>query len=109
MASNRGFGAGVLAAIPGAVDLLRVERAGSLPAALVHGLGNILALLIAFANLALRWDQQSSSVMWTGLALSTIIVTILLVTSWVGGELAYKHGVGVSTSIGEGSPRDGSA
>jgi uncharacterized membrane protein len=95
-----GIVTGLLAGLLGIVELLTVPRARQLTIAWVHGLGNVLALVLAFINLFLRWNDNSTPVYPTGLILSAAVVLILLVTGWLGGELAYRHGVGVSKTIG---------
>lgn len=101
-----GVGAGVVAALPGVVHLLCIETAGRLPSAWIRGLGNVLAVLIAFSNLSLRWDHESVSIVWTGLMLSALVVAILLATRWLGGELSYKHDATASNNMGKTPPDD---
>jgi uncharacterized membrane protein len=95
-----GLGAGLV----GLVDLLGVARARRLIIAWVHGVGNILALVLAFINVVLRWSDYGASADPTGLVLSIAVVLILLVTGWLGGELSYRHGIGVSEAIGSVPP-----
>jgi uncharacterized membrane protein len=95
---------GLIAGLAGIVELLGVRRARAMTTAWIHGLGNVLALVIAFVNIVLRWNDPAAPVNSTGLVLSLVVVAILLVTGWLGGELAYRHGVGVSEDIGENPP-----
>ncbi len=85
---------GALAALAGLTDFLTIRRARQ-AVGWFHFLGNAAALLIALANLWMRIDQPGAAVLPTGLVLSAIVVGILLVTGWLGGELAYRHKIGV--------------
>jgi uncharacterized membrane protein len=95
---------GLVAGLVGLVDLLGIQRARRLTMAWVHGVGNILALVLAFVNAVLRWSDYGASGNSTGLVLSIAVVLILLVTGWLGGELSYRHGIGVSEAIGSVPP-----
>lgn len=91
---------GLLAGLAGIVELLGVPRARAMTSAWVHGLGNVVALVLATVNIALRWNDAGGPPGSTGLVLSLVVVVILLVTGWLGGELSYRHGVGVSDNVG---------
>jgi uncharacterized membrane protein len=69
----------------------------------VHGAGNASALVLTLINILLRGDNYEAAVLPTGLILSGIVFLGLLVTGWLGGELSYRHGVGVSKSVGASS------
>jgi uncharacterized membrane protein len=94
---------GLLAGLAGIIELLGVQRARSMTSAWIHGLGNIVALVLAVVNIALRWSDHVGPADSTGLVLSLLVVAILAVTGWIGGELSYRHGVGVSDNIGRNS------
>ena len=85
---------GGAAAIFGLIDLVSVPRARALRIGWVHGLGNVTAMVITLINLLLRSAAPARTAS-SGLVLSVIAVAILLVTGWLGGELAYRHGIGV--------------
>jgi uncharacterized membrane protein len=55
---------------------------------------NVIAVLIEAANLYLRLDNPDF-IGSTGVYLSGLVVLILLYSGWKGGELVYRHGVGV--------------
>jgi len=99
-----GLVTGSAAGLVGLVDLLGVARARRLAIAWVHGVGNILALVLAFVNVVRRWSDYGASADLTGLVLSIAVVLILLITGWLGGELSYRHGIGVSEAIGSVPP-----
>jgi len=84
-----------LAALFGITDFLRERRIRALNAAWVHGLGNVLVLLLAVANAFVHSRDGYTSIVPTGLTLSALIVLILLVTGWNGWTMVYRHGVGV--------------
>lgn len=98
---------GLLAGLAGMIELLGLPRARAMTSAWIHGLGNVLALALAAVNIVVRWGDHVGAVNATGLVLSLIVVVILGVTGWIGGELSYRHGVGVSDNVGgtqSGSP-----
>lgn len=86
---------GALAAVLGLIDFLTIQRVRSLAAAWVHFLGNGLALALSLWNLLDRTSAATLGVTETGIVLSAIVVAILLVTGWLGGEMSYRHRIGV--------------
>lgn len=89
---------GVLAAVAGLIEFLTIRRVRSLAAGWIHFLGNAAAILLALANLLYRIDEgPGAGVLPFGLILSAVVVAILLVTGWLGGELVFRHRIGVST------------
>lgn len=91
-------GAGVvmggLAAVFGLIDFLTIERARG-PTGWAHFLGNLLAVVLSLVSLLLRIGNPAAAVLPTAIILSFIVVAILLVTGWMGGELAYRLKIGV--------------
>jgi uncharacterized membrane protein len=102
-------GAGVvmggLAAIFGIIDLLTIERVRS-ATGWTHFLGNLLVVVLSLVSLLLRRGDHAGAIAPAGLILSFIVVGILLVTGWLGGELAYRFKIGV---IEEGASPSGVA
>ena len=86
---------GALAAVLGLIDFLTIPYVRRRTAAWVHFLGNGVALVLALVNLLSRPEDPQAGVPDSGLPLSLIVVLILLVTGWLGGELAYRYRVGV--------------
>jgi uncharacterized membrane protein len=86
---------GALAAVFGLIDFLTIARARAGSTGWVHFLGNLVAVILALVSLLLRVGDPAAAVLPGGLVLSFIIVGILLVTGWMGGELAYRHKIGV--------------
>lgn len=92
------IGAGILmalvAALAGFADFLGDRRIRELSHAWQHMLANLLAVGLAAVNFVFRLDDPAA-VPSTGLLLSAAIVLILLFSGWRGGDLVYRHRVGV--------------
>ena len=95
-----GLVTGALAAVLGLIDFLTIGRAREHTAGWVHAIGNGAALALALASLLLRLGDEAAVLPW-GLALSAIITVIVAVTGYTGGELAYRHMIGVTGHGGE--------
>jgi uncharacterized membrane protein len=85
----------LFAAPAGMIDFFGDPRIRELRAAWIHGLGNVAALILSIFNCLIHTRDAYTSVVPTGLILSTLVVVILLVTGWNGWALVYRHGVGV--------------
>ena len=96
-----GLTSGLAASAVGMVDYLAIGRVRRLPSAHVHAAGNALAMLITAANLARRPRDDSRAPDRTDVGLSLATVALLGATAWLGGELSYRHGIGV---IADDSP-----
>lgn len=83
-----------LAALAGLVDFFGDRRVRSLRDARMHMIGNIMAVLVETVNLVLRLGDPVAGVS-TGVILSAVAVAILAFTGWKGGELVFRHRVGV--------------
>jgi uncharacterized membrane protein len=83
-----------LAAVAGLTDYMGDDRIRRSKDALKHMLANVTAVVLEIVNLAsrLRTDQQIPHL---GVILSAVVVLILLYSGWKGGELVYRHGIGV--------------
>lgn len=86
----------LLAALAGFTDLFSDARIRDLKVAWFHMGGNLLAVIVEAVNWYLRYDSGETAVIPTGLVLSIVAVLILLVTGWLGGEMVYRHRVGVT-------------
>jgi uncharacterized membrane protein len=84
-----------LAAVVGFIDFFGNARIRALRDAWLHMLGNVTAVVLALLSLLLRSADPARAVLPWGLALSTLIVLLILFTGWMGGELAYRHRVGM--------------
>lgn len=91
-----GLVSGAAAAVFGAADWTTIRPARSNAAGIVHAAGNAAALGLAYANLHRRRGRREAAVAQGGAALSAAVAGILGVTGWAGGELSYRHGIGVT-------------
>jgi uncharacterized membrane protein len=94
-----GLVVGLLAGLTGAIDYLTIQRAREHRAGKIHAAGNITGVILSAINLAIRWGDREAPILWTGLLLSLIIAAILTVTGWYGGELTFRHKMGVIVSM----------
>jgi len=86
----------LFAVIAGLIDFLGDVRIRNLRALWIHAVGNALALILSLFNVFIHSRDGYTSVVPTGLILSTLVVLILLVTGWNGWAMVYRHRVGVS-------------
>lgn len=92
---------GLVAGLAGAIEFFGVDRARHLDIGLLHGGGNVVVLGIVAVNYWLRQDWSAEQVIPTGLVLTVAAIGLSGVTGWLGGELAFRHGVGVSPKVGD--------
>lgn len=85
----------LVAALAGATDFWGRKEIRAYRAAWIHFLGNLAAVIVALVNLWLRWKEPAMISQPWCLALSFIVLAILGVTGWYGGELSYRHRIGV--------------
>lgn len=100
--TGAGLVMGAVAAVVGAVDFLTIPRARVHNDGWIHALGNIAVLGLAFWSLLLRRREKSSVVSTPPMLLSATIAGLLVITGWYGGELSYRHMIGV---VGHGAER----
>jgi uncharacterized membrane protein len=97
-ASNWVLGFGLvmaaLAAVAGLTDYLGDERVRRLADALKHMLANVTAVVLELVNFVLRL-KNPEFIGSTGVYISVLVVLILVYSGWKGGDLVYRHGVGV--------------
>ena len=87
----------LLAAVAGFTDFLGDRRVRALGHAWQHMIGNLAAVALAVLNLLIRWQDASASIVPTGLVLSALVAALIAFTGWRGGDLVFKHRVGVSS------------
>jgi len=85
----------VLAALAGLTDFLGDRRIRAIGDAWLHMLGNVTAVVIELINLALRWGHPEAALPSPGVYLSGVAVLLLAFTGWKGGNLVFRHRVGV--------------
>ena len=86
---------GLAAAAAGLTDFLTVARVRELRAAWIHLIGNVAALALAAISWLIRLPDAADAALPAGILLSIITAAILGVTGWYGGELSYRHKIGV--------------
>jgi uncharacterized membrane protein len=89
----------VAAAIPGIIDWLSIKDAGVKRIANWHARLNIIALIVFAISLYFRMQIGAHWVnyhMRVPFLVSFLGVILISISGWLGGELVYKHGVGVS-------------
>jgi uncharacterized membrane protein len=93
-----GLATGAAAGLSGAVDFIGRGRVRSHPAAWLHLGGNVAVMAVGTVSLALRArGREGDRAMLPGaLAMSAVAGALLVVTGWFGGELSYRHRVGVT-------------
>jgi uncharacterized membrane protein len=96
--TQAGIATGLMAGSLGAMDFLGREQVRAHGSAWVHAGGNLTAVALAAGSLGLRGSRPGRGPQPAPLALSTAIVAILGVTGWLGGELSYRHRIGVTRS-----------
>jgi uncharacterized membrane protein len=87
-----------LAAVAGLTDVLGDTQVRNLSTAWLHAGGNALAVLLELYNWYSRYVHGAAAVLPTGAILSVIVVLILLFTGWKGGEMVFRHRIGVLNS-----------
>lgn len=94
---------GTVAAALGAIDFLSIDRARVHRAGWVHAAGNVVVLVLAMANWFLRIADVTAHLLPFGLILSAITSALLVLTGYLGGELVFKHMIGVTGHGGASS------
>ena len=91
-----GIAGGLAAAVFGAADFVGRPRVRDHASAWLHAGGNVAAVGLSAASLLAR-ARARDRVPAAGVALSVTVGTLLLATGWLGGELSYRHRIGVTT------------
>jgi uncharacterized membrane protein len=91
-ATGGGVVGALLAAIPGLIDLLAITDAKVRRVAIWHLVLNLLAVAIFAAVFWLRWQDPASR---AAMLLTLLGVLTIGGSGWLGGELVYRHGMGV--------------
>jgi uncharacterized membrane protein len=91
-----GIVSGLIAALTGMMDFLKIDRVRKRRAGWAHMIGNVAALTLSLINWILRINNGITEVILpTGIILSVIVATLLAITGWYGAELIYRHKVAV--------------
>lgn len=97
-----GVVSGLVAALFGLIDFFTIRRARDHTLGWIHFLGNATALILSLLSWLLRLDDPAAAILPWGLLLSVIVAAILGVTGWAGGELSYRHRIGVMSDPDSG-------
>ena len=84
----------LLAAVAGLTDFFGDKRIQGSDA-IKHMLANVTAVVLEIVNFFIRLNNDSA-IRGTGIILSAIVVLILLYSGWKGGDLVFRHGIGVT-------------
>jgi uncharacterized membrane protein len=93
-----GIAGGVLAAVPGIIDYFSIEDKKVSRIGAWHARLNVLALLLFAGSFYLRTGRGSRIVdgsLTIPVLLSLLGVALISASGWLGGEMVFKHGVGV--------------
>jgi uncharacterized membrane protein len=85
----------LFAVLAGLIDFFGDVRLRQLRAARIHAISYAIALILSIFNSLVHTRDAYTSVVPSGLILSTLVVVSLLVTSWTGWGLVFRDGVGV--------------
>lgn len=84
-----------LAAVFGLVDFIGVPRVRTVRAGWAHMLLNVAIVALSVVNLLLRRGDTIEHIEPSGIIISLVAAGLLMVSGWYGGELSYRHKVGV--------------
>ncbi len=95
------LGAGIVmalvAALAGFTDFFGDARIRNINDAWQHMIGNLIAVVLAVINLYIRYRSGAAAGVFPwGIWISFATVLLLLFNGWKGGEMVYRHHVGVS-------------
>lgn len=90
-----GIGSGLVAGLLGATDFLGRERIREHPEAWLHAAGNLAVIGLSTVSFLVRGRRRGRSIVPVGLVFSGTTGALLLITGWLGGELSYRHRIGV--------------
>jgi uncharacterized membrane protein len=94
--------AAIVAAVFGIIDYFSIKDKAVSKIAAWHARFNVLALLLFAASWYLRRGvdfANPNGKLTVPIALSVAGVIVVTISGWLGGELVFKHGVGVNPQI----------
>ena len=87
---------GALAAVFGLLDWMRIPRpTRARRVGAMHGAGNVVVMVLFALSFVLRLGDPAYLPSVAAVLLGLGGIGLALVTAWLGGELVYRHGVGV--------------
>jgi len=88
---------GLISAVFGLVDWLAIpSRTRAKQVGAWHGIGNVLVVVLFAISFFMRYPAPSETSSGA-IVFSILGVLLALVTGWLGGEMVYRHGVGVES------------
>jgi uncharacterized membrane protein len=93
-----GIATALLAVLAGFIDFFGERQIRRLRRAWYHMIGNLTAVVLSIANFIVHTRDGAAAVIPTGITLSVAVVILLLFNGWMGGELVFRHGVGVRSA-----------
>jgi uncharacterized membrane protein len=84
---------GALAAVVGMVDFTKIKEARG-NVGWTHVLGNVTVVVLSAVSLIMRLGQDVPTVTNIEIGISTVVVGLLLITGWMGGELVFRYKIG---------------
>jgi uncharacterized membrane protein len=85
-----------LAAVAGLLDLSGMPQGPAKRTGVIHMVLNVIAVLTAGANVAIRWDTPGHA---GPRLLSLVTILLISISGWLGGEMVYRHRVGVDPAV----------
>jgi uncharacterized membrane protein len=92
----------LVAAIPGLIDFVTIDRVRNLWISWAHMIANLVVVGLALVNVGVRLDDPAAGIQGWGLWLSGVQTLLLLFSGWLGGEMAYRYRIG---AIQDDSPQ----
>jgi uncharacterized membrane protein len=99
-----GFVSGLLAALTGMLDFLKIDRVKKHSAGWIHMVGNVGAMILTLVNWVLRQNDVAGAVLPLGIIISLVVASLLGITGWFGAELIYRHKVAVIGTSSRNEP-----
>lgn len=93
--TGAGVVSGVVAAVAGLIDFVTIARVREHGTGWYHSAAAVLALGAGGISWALRVGDEAGAILPWGLTLAAITAALIGVAGWYGGELPYRHGIGV--------------
>jgi uncharacterized membrane protein len=88
-----GFIGALLAAVPGLIDFLAMQRGRVRRIAILHMSINLVLVLLYAINIWLRVSDPAN--LGLPIVMSLLSVLLLAVSGWLGAEMVHVHAVGV--------------
>jgi uncharacterized membrane protein len=95
---------GLAAAPLGMLDFASLPHARKPIDGWIHGIGNAAVLGLAAANLAGRRGDGERAIAGSDVLLSATTAALLGVSGWFGGELVFRHRIGVGDEDADQDP-----